>query len=261
MRTALQDNPLKKGKTLFLFDIDGTLCESRLEVKPNMVQFLKDLSQKKDIDIAVVSCTNMKNAKRELKDAFPCFKAYYTENGVVSYDKELNIIFQRQMKDLMGEEKYNNLISFISECLENAEVPFRVGHCIDERCGVINVSPVGNPITNEQREQYKIWEKEHHTVEKMRKKCQEKFGEEYKLRFTKGGVKSFDVYPMGWDKSFCLNFIKGYDNILFFGDTAYPGGGDYYLAVHDGITKGISVKNPEDTIYKASKLLKEIESL
>ena len=52
----------------------------------------------------------------------------------------------------MGEEKYNNLINFISECLENAEVPFRVGHCIDERCGVINVSPVGNPITKKQRE-------------------------------------------------------------------------------------------------------------
>ena len=95
----------------------------------------------------------------------------------------------------------------------------------------------------------------------MRKKCEEKFGEKYKLRFTKGGVKSFDVYPMGWDKTFCFNFIKGYDNILFQGDNTYPGGGDYYLAVHERITKGIYVKNPEDTIYKASKLLQEIESM
>jgi trehalose-6-phosphatase len=76
---------LKKGKTLFLFDIDGTLCESRLEVKPNMVQFLKDLSQKKDIDIAVVSCTNMKNAKRELKEAFSCFKAYFPINVIIFF--------------------------------------------------------------------------------------------------------------------------------------------------------------------------------
>ena len=109
MRTSVLYKPLKKWKTLVLFDIDGTLCESRLEVKPNMVQFLKDLSKKQDIDMAVVSCTNMKNAKRQLKDAFSCFKAYYTENGVVSYDKDLNIIFQKHMKDLMGEEKYNNL--------------------------------------------------------------------------------------------------------------------------------------------------------
>lgn len=261
MYASLQNNPLKKGKTLFLFDIDGTLCESRLEVKPNMVQLLKKLYQKNNIDIACVSCTNMKNAKKELKDSLSYFSAFYTENGVVTYDKNLNIIYQKNIKDLLGLEKYNTLISFILECVQNAEVPFRVGNYIEERCGVINVSPVGNPITKEQREIFIKWESEHHTIEKMRKKCEKKFGDEYKLRFTKGGTKSFDIYPYEWDKTFCLNFIEGYDNILFFGDTTYPGGGDYYLAVNEKITKGIGVKNPEDTINKVNILLKELDSL
>ena len=74
---------------------------------------------------------------------------------------------------------------------------------------------------------------------------------------------------MGWDKSFCLNFIKGYDNILFFGDTAYPGGGDYYLAVHDRINKGIRVLEKEEKniiktlnyISKINKTKKEIKNL
>ena len=38
----------------------------------------------------------------------------------------------------------------------------------------------------------------------MRKICEEKFGKEYNLRFTKGGIKSFDVFPVGWDKTYCL---------------------------------------------------------
>ena len=47
MSSDLRDQPLKKGKTLFLFDIDGTLCEPRLEVKDNMVELLKNLRDKK----------------------------------------------------------------------------------------------------------------------------------------------------------------------------------------------------------------------
>ena len=47
MSNELQNKPLKKGKTLFLFDIDGTLCEPRLEVKENMVELLKNLHEKK----------------------------------------------------------------------------------------------------------------------------------------------------------------------------------------------------------------------
>ncbi len=261
MSSELQNKPLKKGKTLFLFDIDGTLCEPRLEVKQNMVELLKNLHEKKDIEMACVTCSNMKNVKRELKEAFSLFNAYYTENGLVTYDKDLNIVHQRSMKELLGEEKYKNLIDFLLDYIDKAEVPFKVGNYLDERSAVINATPVGNPVTNEQREEYRKWENEHHTVEIMRKTCEEKFGKEYQLRFTKGGIKSFDIFPVGWDKTYCLQFIKGYDNILFFGDNTYPGGADYDLAINDRITKGINVKGPEDTINKVNNLLKEIESL
>ena len=261
MDSKLRNEPLKKGKTLFLFDIDGTLCEPRLEVKENMVQLIKNFSEKKDIDIACVTCGDMKNVKRELKDSFSYFSKYYTENGLVTYDKNLNITHQRSMKELLGKEKYDELIKFLLDYIETADVPFKVGNFLDERSAVINVSPIGNPVTKEQREEIKIWEKDHHAVEKMRKACEDKFGKEYKLRFTKGGIKSFDVFPVGWDKTYCLKFIEGYDNILFFGDNTYPGGADYDLAINERVTKGINVKGPEDTINKVNELLKEIEAL
>ena len=175
----------------------------------------------------------------------------------------MKILHQKTMKELLGEEKYNNLTKFFLEYIETIDVPFKVGNYLDERSAVINVSPVGNPITKEQREQMRIWESEKHPVEKMRKACEDKFGKDYGLRFTKGGIKSFDVFPTKWDKTYCLQFIKekGYDNIIFFGDNTYPGGADYDLAINDGVTKGISVKGPEDTIQKINEILKEIENL
>jgi phosphomannomutase len=261
MSQNLQNKPLKKGKTLFLFDIDGTLCEPKMEVGEAMTQLLKSLSKKENIGIACVSCADMKNAKRELKDSFSYFSKYYTENGLVTYDNNLNIIHHKKMKDFLGQEKYDNLIKFFLDYIDKVEVPFKVGNYLDERSAVINVSPVGNPITKEQREEYRKWEQEHHTSEKMRKACEDKFGEEYKLRFTKGGIKSFDVFPIGWDKTYCLQFIEGYDNIIFFGDNTYPGGSDYDLAINERITRGIGVKGPEDTINKVNEIINELENL
>ncbi len=264
MEKPLQNKPLKKGKTLFLFDIDGTLVEPKLEIKPNMIEELKLLHSRDDCELAFVSCNDMANAKTKLKDSLQYFNNYYTENGVVTYDKDMNIVHKKTMKELLGEEKYKKLTDYFMEYIETIDVPFKVGkNYLDERSAVINVSPVGNPISKEQREQMRIWEAEKHPVEIMRKSCEDKFGDSYGLRFTKGGIKSFDVFPKQWDKTFCLNFIKekGYDNIIFFGDNTYFGGADYDLAVHDDVTKGISVKGPEDTINKINEVLKEIDSL
>ncbi|KAH8873954.1 putative phosphomannomutase [Schistosoma japonicum] len=38
------------------------------------------------------------------------------------------------------------------------------------------------------------------------------------LQFAIGGQISIDVFPKGWDKRYCLNFLKDYDTIHFFGD-------------------------------------------
>ena len=143
----LQNKPLKKGKTLFLFDIDGTLCEPKLEVKENMVQQIKNLSEMKDIEIACVTCNDLQNAKRELKDSFQYFNDYFTENGVVTYDKNLKIVSKQTMRELLGNEKYETLTKFFLDYIETIDVPFKVGNYLDERSAVINVSAVGNPVT------------------------------------------------------------------------------------------------------------------
>lgn len=41
------------------------------------------------------------------------------------------------------------------------------------------------------------------------------------LTYSIGGQISFDVFPKGWDKTYCLQFVKGYDEIHFFGDKTY----------------------------------------
>ncbi len=56
------------------------------------------------------------------------------------------------------------------------------------------------------------------------------------------------MFPKGWDKSFCLQFVeKEFDEIHFFGDKCYDGGNDYEIFIDDR-TIGHEVANPDDTL-------------
>ena len=58
---------------------------------------------------------------------------------------------------------------------------------------------------------------------------------------------------MGWDKTYCLRHIDGYEEIHFFGDKTREGENDYEIYESD-LTVGHSVTGPEDTIKQLKVL-------
>ena len=75
-----------------------------------------------------------------------------------------------------------------------------------------------------------------------------------KLKCSIGGQISVDIFPEGWDKTYCLQFVDDkYDDIYFFGDRTMEGGNDYEIYSHP-ITKSYAVEQPSDTL----KYLNEI---
>ena len=80
--------------------------------------------------------------------------------------------------------------------------------------------------------------------------------------FSIGGQISFDVFPTGWDKTYCLQHIENeakrpggveYTTIHFFGDKTFEGGNDYEI-FSDSRTIGHTVTGPQDTIDELKKL-------
>jgi phosphomannomutase len=42
------------------------------------------------------------------------------------------------------------------------------------------------------------------------------------MTYSVGGQISFDAFPTGWDKTYCLQFVSDkFDDIHFFGDKTY----------------------------------------
>lgn len=70
-------------KTIILFDIDGTLSESRKIIKDDMVKCLSELKNNKNIDIGIVGGSNLEKQKEQLKeDNMSLFNYIFSENGI-----------------------------------------------------------------------------------------------------------------------------------------------------------------------------------
>jgi phosphomannomutase len=75
--------------------------------------------------------------------------------------------------------------------------------------------------------------------------------------YSIGGQISFDVFPTGWDKTFCIRHLEAeekrkdsnikFETIHFFGDKAFPGGNDWEIYSDPRVT-GHKVNNPDDTL-------------
>ena len=75
-----------------------------------------------------------------------------------------------------------------------------------------------------------------------------------------GGQISFDVFPTGWDKTFCLQYLEppyesGITEVHFFGDKFKPGGNDYEIySSEKTIGHAIESATPAETVKICKQL-------
>ncbi|NXC14076.1 PMM2 Phosphomannomutase, partial [Corythaeola cristata] len=219
---------------LCLFDVDGTLTAPR-QASPGaeMAAFLQQLRQK--VKVGVVGGSDFEKIKEQLgDDVVEKFDYVFPENG-------LNI------QGHLGEDILQDLINYCLSYIAKIKLPKKRGTFIEFRNGMLNVSPIGRSCSQEERVEFYELDKKEHIREKFVADLRREFAGKG-LTFSIGGQISFDVFPDGWDKRYCLGIIanEGYKTIYFFGDKTMPGGNDYEIFT-DSRTEGHSVTSPQDT--------------
>lgn len=254
------------SKTIILFDVDGTLTDPRKFIKKNMLEEIKKLKSINDLDIAIVGGSNLDKQKEQLGNKnLELFDYIFSENGLVSLinnNGNLTNFHSNSFQDYLGIKNYEYLINSCFEKLIELKPPVKTGTFIESRTGMINVSPVGRNCSQKQREQFFEIDKTNKYREDLIKFLKDKWinlqnNSERKvpnLSFSIGGQISVDIFPEGWDKTYCLQFIKDkYDRILFFGDKTSEGGNDYEI-FSNPLTEAYTVESPEDTIKVLNEL-------
>ena len=217
----------KNPRILALFDVDGTLSEPRKEASPETIEYLAKLREK--IAIGVVGGSDLVKQKEQLGDSPNMFDWCFSENGLLAIKDGVQI-GETSFKDHLGEDKVKKLINWILKYFSELDLPIKRGTFIEFRNGMMNVSPIGRNCSRSERNDYEVFDKANNIRPTMVEALKAEFAD-YNLTYSIGGQISFDVFPTGWDKTYCLNYLPeaDFDEIHFFGDKFFVGGNDYEL--------------------------------
>ncbi|XP_070811120.1 phosphomannomutase 2 isoform X3 [Pituophis catenifer annectens] len=147
----------------------------------------------------------------------------------------------------MGEDLLQDLINYCLSYIAKIKLPRKRGTFIEFRNGMLNVSPVGRSCSQGERMEFFELDKREQIRDRFVADLRRDFAGKG-LTFSIGGQISFDVFPNGWDKRYCLGIVAqdNFEKIYFFGDKTMPGGNDYEIYT-DPRTLGHSVSSPEQT--------------
>lgn len=233
-----------------LFDVDGTLTAPRQAATAKMLEFMQQL--RKVITVGVVGGSDLVKISEQLgAGVINDYDYVFSENGLVAH-KNGKLIGTQSLKSFLGEEKLKELINFALHYIADLDIPIKRGTFIEFRSGMLNVSPIGRNCSQEERDEFEKYDKVHDIRPKMVSVLREKFAH-LNLTFSIGGQISFDVFPQGWDKTYCLQYLDEFREIHFFGDKTYKGGNDYEI-YESARTVGHTVTSPKDTANQCTKL-------
>lgn len=240
----------RKPGLIALFDVDGTLTAPRKVASPKMLGFMREL--RKVVTVGVVGGSDLVKISEQLgKTVIDDYDYVFSENGLVAH-KDGKLIGTESLKTFLGEEKLKEFINFTLHYIADLDIPIKRGTFIEFRSGMLNVSPIGRNCSQEERDEFEKYDKVHNIRHKMVSVLREKFAH-LKLTFSIGGQISFDVFPQGWDKTYCLKYLADFHEIHFFGDKTYKGGNDFEIYESEK-TVGHTVTSPDDTMAQCLSL-------
>ena len=128
---------------------------------------------------------------------------------------------------------------------------------MDFRTGLVNISPAGRHLRHEdERPVWVEFDEKNGVRKKMVAEMKQRF-EGWNLQYVIGGQMGFDIFPLGWNKAHCLQFLEEYEQVFFVADKTDIDGNDYPLFTHPRV-KGFTTTGVNETTKIATDLfLKE----
>tara|TARA_B100001939_G_scaffold55410_1_gene44590 strand:+ start:6673 stop:7380 length:708 start_codon:yes stop_codon:yes gene_type:complete len=206
----------------FLFDVDGTLTESRKTIDEGFKRFFAEWvnvqREQGNKTFLVTGSDRDKTVEQIGVSLWRHVDGVYQNAGNVYYEHG-KLRFQKLWKPS------DELRSSITTLVEKSSWYGTADGNIEERIGMINISTVGRSCNSILRKEYYLWDLGKGERADIAHKLSEQFPE---LEFVIGGEISIDIFPKGNDKSQVLDQMTG--ESIFIGDRCEKGGNDYTIA-------------------------------
>ncbi len=249
-------------KKIVLFDMDGTLTPPRQELDRELLKPLKALVN--FCQIGVVTGSDIEYLNQQLHylliNSEIRYKAHLLPcNGTKHYippqynHQSHELIYESCLKKEIGKNNFNRvmriLIDYQNHISSHYQFPL-TGHFISYRNSMINWSPIGRNANIDERGEFVHMDKNFPSGE-FRKIIVDQLREEFRnihlnLTVKMGGETSFDIYPLGWDKTHSLKHFKDYD-VWFVCDKCDNDGNDREIYEKLQPDRSFKVSNTKET--------------
>ena len=234
-------------KKLIVFDLDGTLAESKASVDAEMAQLLDQLL--KIVKVSVISGGAWSQFEKQVL-------AHLSHAGILknlsllptcgtkfySYDSKWELLYS---EDFTASEK-KKIFSSLQQATETSDLkPAQTwGELIQDRGSQITFSGLGQQAPLEEK---KKWDPDFAKRKKI-KVLLDKLIPEFSVRL--GGATSIDVTKHGIDKAYGIRKLRDVlgvpiSEMIFIGDAVFPGGNDYPAKEAGALS--IRVRDPHET--------------
>jgi len=260
-------------KNIVLFDMDGTLTPARMPIESDVISSLKGLSNYAKIGIVTGSgmdyltqqCSELWSNDSGLSPEditlMPCNGTQlYTWDGS-SWNKD----FSLNIKEHIGEDEYSEMVYailgaqiFFMKMYSSISVS---GNFISYRQSMINWCPIGRDCSYEERDIFCNEDSNNRIRRFLKQTLASRISEDLlsRVKITMGGNTSFDIYPVGWDKSFALSHLDG-STCWFIGDRCFEDGND--RAIYEALlplNRSFSVDSTQNTIEIVDEIISRIK--
>ena len=234
-------------KKLIVFDLDGTLAESKSAVDPEMSGLLHDLLA--IVKVAVISGGDWPQFEKQLASKLP-HDALLTHLSLLptcgtkfyQYTDDWRKLYE---EDFTPSERETILSAVNKALIESGYKVAKVwGKTIEDRGSQITFSALGQHAPLDEKNK---WDP-HHSKRKKIKAILDTYIPNFSVRI--GGSTSIDITKPGIDKAYGIGKLRdllhvSLKEMIYIGDALFPGGNDY-PAEKAGVDC-IPVKSPEET--------------
>lgn len=234
-------------KALVVFDLDGTLAESKASIDAEMAQLFNTLLG--IVKVAVISGGAWQqfqeqvlahllhgDALRNLSLLPTCGTKFYR------YESHWKRLYS---EDFSGTER-QKIVDSLKQATASAErhVQRTWGEVVEDRGSQITFSALGQKAPLDEKQK---WDPDFSRRKRI-KAILDPLIPEFSVRL--GGSTSIDVTKRGIDKGYGIRKLRdvlhiGIDQMVFIGDAVFPGGNDFPAKEAGALT--IAVKNPHET--------------
>lgn len=234
-------------RTLIVFDLDGTLAESKSPIDAEMATLLNSLLG--IVQVAIISGGAWPQFEQQLLahllrgDAFKNLSLLPTcGTKFYQYESGWRLLYSEDF----SEPEKKKIIDALKQATASSQSRVKRvwGQAIEDRGSQITFSALGQQAPLEEKT---AWDPDF-TKRKAIKAVLDTLIPEFSVRL--GGATSIDVTKQGIDKAYGIRKLRDVlhipiDQMLFIGDAVFPGGNDYPAKEAGALT--IAVTNPHET--------------